>query len=400
MLVLLADRLNLIQPSPSIGALSRARDLISSGRDVCNMAGGEPEFATPPHIVEAAHRAMLDGQTRYTAVDGTRALKEAICAKFWRENGLRVEPSEVSVGAGAKQVIFNALTCSVQPGDEVIVPAPYWVSYPDVVRLNGAKPIFIETDYRAGFKVTPTQLQEAITPRTKWLILNSPNNPTGATYGYDELRAIGAVIEANPQIHVLTDDIYEHLRYDEAPFTTFAKANPDLADRTLTINGVSKTYAMTGWRIGYCAGPKSLIKAMETMQSQNSGNPASVSQAAALAALDGPLDFLPNWIAEYRMRRDLLVSRLDGQYGLRCPTPQGAFYVYVSCEAQMGKRTAHGSTVETDSDFVIHLLEHGVAGVQGAAYGLPPAFRLSFTPKTETVQKAIDRILQACAVLR
>lgn len=398
--MLLADRLTLIRPSPSIAALSRARDLIASGRDVCNMAGGEPEFATPPHIVEAAHRAMLNGQTRYTAVDGTGALKEAICAKFSRENGLRVDPSQVSVGAGAKQVIFNALSCSVQPGDEVVVPAPYWVSYPDIVRLNGARPVFIETHHQASFKVTPAQLHAAITPRTKWLILNSPNNPTGITYAYDELQAIGRVIEANPQIHVLTDDIYEHLRYDETPFTTFAKANPDLADRTLTVNGVSKTYAMTGWRIGYCAGPKPLIKAMETMQSQNSGNPASVSQAAALAALNGPLDFLPDWIAEYRTRRDLLVSRLDGRHGLRCPTPQGAFYVYVSCEAQIGKRTPHGSTIQTDSDLVMHLLDHGVAGVQGTAYGSSPAFRLSFTPKTETVEKAIDRILQACAVLR
>ena len=301
-LQLLADRLGLIQPSPSIAALNRARELIAGGRDICNMAGGEPEFATPAHIVEAAHRAMLDGHTRYTAVDGTRALKEAICEKFRRENTLHVEPAEVSVGAGAKQVIFNALSCTVQAGDEVIIPAPYYVSYPDIVRLNGATPVFVTTAREDGFKLTPERLEAAITPRTKWLILNSPNNPTGATYTFDELRALGAVIEATPGLHVLTDDIYEHLRYVEAPFTSFAEANPDLAGRTLTVNGVSKTYAMTGWRIGYAAGPRPLIKAMETMQSQNSGNPSSVSQAAALAALRGPLDFLPAWLCAYRAR--------------------------------------------------------------------------------------------------
>jgi len=343
---------------------------------------------------------MLEGQTRYTAVDGTKALKEAICEKFWRENALRVEPSEVSVAAGAKQVIYNALSCSVQAGDEVIIPAPYWVSYPDIVRLNGATPVVVPTARADGFKLTPDLLRAAITPRSKWLVLNSPNNPTGATYTSDELHALGAVVAPFPGLYVLTDDIYEHLRYDDAPFTSFAEANPDLAERTLTVNGVSKTYAMTGWRIGYCSGPRPLIKAMETMQSQNSGNPASVSQAAALAALRGPLDFLPGWLAAYRTRRDLLVSRLDGQYGLSCPAPQGAFYVYVSCEAQIGKSTPDGTVIQTDGDFVMHLLDQGVAGVQGAAYGSSPAFRLSFTPETETVEKAAGRVLQACAVLR
>jgi len=398
--VLLADRLGLIQPSPSIAALSRARDLIAAGHDVCSMAGGEPEFATPPHIVEAAHRAMLDGQTRYTAVDGTRILKEAICQKFARENDLEVDPSQVSVGAGAKQVIYNALSCSVQPGDEVVIPAPYWVSYPDIVRLNGATPVVVETSWQTGFKLNPEQLRAALTPRTKWLILNSPNNPSGAIYSAAELRELGRIVETFPQLHVLTDDIYEHLRYEGGSFTTFAQANPELAGRTLTVNGVSKTYAMTGWRIGYCTGPKPLIRSMETMQSQNSGNPVSISQDAAVAALNGPLDFLPGWVEEYRKRRDLLVTGLDGQHGLRCPTPQGAFYVYVSCEAQLGKKTPKGDVIRSDGDFVLHLLEHGVVGVQGSAYGLSPAFRLSFTADTDVIKKAIPRILGACDVLK
>jgi len=396
----IADRLGLIQPSPSISAMNRAKSLIAAGQDVCNMAAGEPDFPTPAFIVEAAHQALLAGETRYTAVDGTQALKRAICDKFARENGLAVTPDQVSVGAGAKQVLYNALTCSVNPGDEVIVPAPYWVSYPDIVRLNGGKPVFIATDAASGFKITPAQLRAAVGPRSKWLVLNSPNNPTGAVYSAAELRALGEELARHPQVRVLTDDIYEHLRYDDTPYFTFAQVNPELAARTLTVNGVSKTYAMTGWRIGYATGPRDLVKAMEKLQSQTSGNPAAVSQAAALAALQAPMDFFAAWREEYRRRRDYIVGRLDGQYGLSCPTPAGAFYVYPSCAAHIGKRTPQGRQIDNDSDFVMYLLdEFKVATVQGAAYGVSPAFRISFATSMQTIETACERILQACRVL-
>jgi aspartate aminotransferase len=396
----IADRLDLIQPSPSISAMNRAKALIAEGQDVCNMAAGEPDFPTPPFIIEAAYKALLAGETRYTAVDGTLALKRAICEKFSRENGLRVTPDQVSVGAGAKQVLYNAFTCSVDPGDEVIVPAPYWVSYPDIVKLNGGKPVFISTDAASGFKISPAQLRAVISPRTKWLVLNSPNNPSGAIYTEDELRGLGEELVRHPHVRVLTDDIYEHVRFDDIPYATFALVNPKLADRTLTVNGVSKTFAMTGWRIGYAAGPRDLIKAMEKLQSQTSGNPAAVSQAAALAALQAPLDFFDAWRVEYQRRRDYIVRKLDGQYGLTCPTPAGAFYVYPSCAAFIGKRTPAGKLIENDSDFVMHLLdEFKVATVQGAAYGVSPAFRISFATSMEVIEKACERILEACRVL-
>ncbi|OWT77406.1 MULTISPECIES: pyridoxal phosphate-dependent aminotransferase [unclassified Achromobacter] len=396
----IADRLDLIQPSPSISAMNRAKALIAEGQDVCNMAAGEPDFPTPPFIIEAAHKALLAGETRYTAVDGTLALKRAICEKFSRENGLAVTPHQVSVGAGAKQVLYNAFTCSVNPGDEVIVPAPYWVSYPDIVKLNGGKPVFIPTDAARGFKISAAQLRAAIGPRTKWLVLNSPNNPSGAIYTEDELRGLGEELARHPHVRVLTDDIYEHVRYDDVPYATFAQVNPRLADRTLTVNGVSKTFAMTGWRIGYAAGPRDLIKAMEKLQSQTSGNPAAVSQAAAIAALQAPLDFFEAWRAEYQRRRDYIVRKLDGQHGLACPTPAGAFYVYPSCAAFIGKRTPAGKVIENDSDFVMYLLdEFKVATVQGAAYGVSPAFRISFATSMDVIEKACQRILEACRAL-
>jgi len=397
----IADRLNLISPSPSIMAMSRAKELIAAGIDVCNMAAGEPDFATPPHIIEAAYAAMLAGQTRYTAVDGTAALKQAICEKFQQENDLAYTPDQISVGAGAKQVLYNALTCSVNDGDEVIIPAPYWVSYPDIVRLNGGVPVFLETSAESGFKITPLQLRSAITPRTKWLVLNSPNNPSGAIYSSEELAAFGQVLAANPQVYILTDDIYEHLIYDGARYVSFAQANPALADRTLTVNGVSKAFAMTGWRIGYAGGPKPLIKAMEKLQSQTSGNPSSISQAAAAAALKGPKDFFKAWLAEFEARRNLIVSLLDGKAGLQCSPPEGAFYAYVSCATHLGKTTPQGKRIDNDGDFVMYLLdEHRVATVQGAAYGVSPAFRVSFATSIDTVREACRRIVAACEALR
>lgn len=398
---LVAKRLDLIKPSPSVMAMARAKQLIAQGHDICNMAGGEPDFPTPPHIIEAAYRAMLDGETRYTAVDGTPALKQAICSKFKRENRLDFTSDQISVGAGAKQVLYNAITCSVEDGDEVIVPAPYWVSYPDIVQLNGGAPVYIPTTAEQGFKISAEQLQAAITPRTKWVILNSPGNPSGATYSMAELTALGRVVADQPHVHVMTDDIYEHLIYDDAPYATFAEANPDLADRTLTINGVSKSFAMTGWRIGYAGGPRPLIKAMEKLQSQTTGNPASVSQAAALAALQAPMSFFAAWREEFRRRRDFIVARLDGRHGLRCPTPNGAFYVYPSIEELIGKRTLNDRLIATDGDFVMYLLDdYKVATVQGAAYGISPAFRISFATSMEIIEKACGRILEACASLR
>jgi len=390
----------LIQPSPSLMAMGRAKQLAASGEDICNMTAGEPDFPTPAHIIEAAYAALLAGDTKYTAVDGTMELKKAICAKFKRENGLSFGPEQISVGAGAKQVLYNAFTCTIDAGDEVIVPAPYWVSYPDIVRLNGGTPVFISASLDQDFKITAEQLRAAITPRTKWVILNSPNNPSGATYSSDELRRFGEVLSDYPHVHVLTDDIYEHLIYDDAIYATFAQVNPHLIDRTITVNGVSKAFAMTGWRIGYAAGPTPLIKAMEKLQSQTSGNPASVSQAGALAALNGSMSFFDEWRAEYQARRDLIVSRLDGRYGLRCPSPKGAFYVYPSCADQIGKRTAKGQLIGNDGDFVMYLLnDFGVATVPGAAYGVSPAFRISFATSTEIIEDACSRILQACAEL-
>jgi aspartate aminotransferase len=397
---LLAKRLGLIKPSPSIMAMGRAREMIAAGQDICNLAGGEPDFDTPAPIVEAAHAALLAGATRYTAVDGTQALKAAICEKFRRENGLEVRPDQVSVGAGAKQVIFNAFACSVEEGDEVIIPAPYWVSYPDIVQFHGGTPVFIQGAAERDFKISPEQLREALTPRSKWLVLNSPSNPAGATYSLAELRQLGQVVAACPHLYVLTDDIYEHIRYDDEPYATFAQANPDLPERTLTVNGVSKTFAMTGWRLGYGAGPRPLIRAMATLQSQNSGNPAAVSQAAALAALRGPMDFFDAWRAEYRRRRDLVVARLNGHGGLTCPTPRGAFYAYPSCAAHLGKVTPAGKHIRDDGDFVMYLLdEFQVATVQGSAYGLSPAFRISFASSVTILEKACSRILAACQAL-
>jgi aspartate aminotransferase len=398
---LLARRVDLIKPSPSVMAMSRAKELIAAGQDVCNMAAGEPDFATPRPIIDAAYQALLAGETKYTPVDGTRALKQAICEKFQRENGLAYTHDQISVGAGAKQVIFNAFACSVEEGDEVIIPAPYWVSYPDIVQLNGGKPVFVVAPASQGFKMTAEQLQSVITPRSKWLVLNSPNNPSGATFSRAKLLQIGEVVARHPQLHVLTDEIYEHLIYDNSPYASFAEVNPGLAERTLTINGVSKSFSMTGWRLGYGAGPRPLIKAMEKLQSQTSGNPASVSQAAALAALKGSMEFFGEWRNEFRRRRDYIVDQLDGREGLNCPKPAGAFYVYPSCASHIGKTTPRGKRIETDTDFVLYLLdEYKVATVQGAAYGVSPSFRISFATSMNVIEEACRRVLAACAALR
>jgi aspartate aminotransferase len=396
----IASRMQRIKPSPSSMATARVKTLRAEGRDIIGLTAGEPDFDTPPHIVEAAYRAMKAGQTRYTVVDGTPELKRAIVDKFKRENGLTFAPDQVSVGNGGKQVIYNALTATVQRGDEVVIPSPYWVSYPDMVLLNGGTPVPVACLPEHGYKLRPADLATAITPRTKWLVINSPCNPSGAAYSRSELQALGAVLLRYPQVWILTDDVYEHLYYDDFVFATMAQAVPELAPRTLTVNGVSKAFAMTGWRIGYAAGPRELIQAMAKLQSQSTSNPSSVSQAAALAALEGPMDFLNGWRRAYAERRDLVVARLNRIQGLHCPTPQGAFYVYPSCAGLIGKCTPDGRTINDDSALVMHFLDaQNVGTVQGAAFGLSPAFRISFATSTAELSEGCDRIARACAEL-
>jgi aspartate aminotransferase len=396
----LAQRLSRIKPSPTIAVTTKAAELKAAGRDVIGLGAGEPDFDTPMHIQEAAIAAMKRGETRYTAVDGTPALKQAICAKFKRENGLDYKPNQITVGTGGKQVLYNALMATLDAGDEVIIPAPYWVSYPDIVALCDATPVAVNCPQNNGFKLRPEDLDAAITPKTKWLILNSPSNPTGAAYTADELRAIAAVLLKHPQVWVLTDDMYEHLVFDGFKFATIAQVEPRLYERTLTMNGVSKAYCMTGWRIGYGGGPAPLIKAIATLQSQSTSNPSSISQAAAVAALSGPMDFVPRHNAIFQQRRDLVVDMLNKAKGLFCPKPDGAFYVYPSCAGAIGRTTPQGKRVENDGDFVEYLLEaEGVAVVQGAAFGLSPHFRISYATSTEVLRDACTRIQRACAAL-
>lgn len=396
----LADSLSRVKPSPTIAVTSKARDLKAAGRDVIGLGAGEPDFDTPDFVKDAAIAAIRAGETKYTAVDGTPALKQAIVEKFARENGLRYTADHVSVGTGGKQVLYNALAATLNPGDEVVVPAPYWVSYPDMVLLCGGEPVAVECPSQAGFKLQPDDLEQAITPKTKWLILNSPSNPTGSAYTADELEALAAVLRRHPQVHVMTDDMYEHLVYGGFAFTTFAQVAPDLYDRTLTVNGVSKAYAMTGWRIGYAGGPKELIKAMAKIQSQSTSNPSSVSQAAAAAALTGPQGFMAERVAVFQDRRDMVVEMLNGAQGIRCSVPDGAFYVYPSCAGMIGRRTPAGAVLETDEDVATYLLEaEGVAVVHGAAFGLSPFFRISYATSTELLRDACTRIQRACAAL-
>ncbi len=393
----LAASLSRIKPSPTMAVTNLARELRAAGRDIIGLGAGEPDFDTPDHIKEAAIAAIRRGETKYTNVDGTPELKAAIVRKFRRENELDYEPAEITVGTGGKQVLYNAFMATLDPGDEVVVPAPYWVSYPDMVRLAGGEPVFVACSAETGFRLRPEDLERAITPRTKWLVLNSPSNPTGAAYRREELEALAEVLRRHPQVRVMTDDMYEHLVYDGFVFTTIAQVAPDLKDRTLTVNGVSKAYAMTGWRIGYAGGPRELIKAMATIQSQSTSNPCSISQAAALAALDGDQGFLAERNRVFRERRDLVVRLLNEAPGLSCPKPEGAFYVYPSCAGVIGRRPPGGQPIASSEQFARYLLEDaGVAVVHGAAFGLDPHFRISYATSTELLEEACRRILRAC----
>ena len=392
----IAERITRIKPSPSSMAGQRARELRASGRDIVGLTSGEPDFDTPDNIIEAVVKAMAGSQTKYTDVGGTPALKEAIQAKFRRENELEFDTSELIVGTGGKQVIFNALMCTVDVGTEVIVPAPYWVSYPDIVLLAGGMPVVVQCPADKGFKLQPADLERAITPRTRWLILNAPNNPSGAIYDRDELMALAEVLERHPHVWVLTDDMYEHLLYDDRRFYTMAQVAPQLKARTVTINGVSKAYAMTGWRIGYGAAPATLIKAMTKLQSQSTSNPSSISQAAAVEALNGTQHFIAERRAIFQQRRDKLVAALNAIPGIRCHQPEGAFYVFPSCEQLLGKVTPGGKALRTDEDFVMYLLDEvNLAVLQGAAYGTSPYFRISFAASMELLDVGVARIAKA-----
>jgi aspartate aminotransferase len=397
---IIAHRLAAIKPSPTIAVTNLARELKAAGRDVIGLGAGEPDFDTPDTIKEAAIAAIRAGQTKYTAVDGTPELKAAVAAKFRRENGLDYRLDEISVGTGGKQIIYNALMATLDPGDEVVVPAPYWVSYPDMVLLAGGIPVFVTCPDQTGFKLRPEDLDAAITPRTKWLILNSPSNPTGAAYSAAELRELTDVLLRHPQVWLLTDDIYEHLVYDDFRFVTPLAVEPALRSRCLTMNGVAKAYAMTGWRIGYGGGPTELIKAMAKVQSQSTSNPCSISQAAAVAALTGPQDFIAERAAVFRQRRDLVVDLLNQARGLRCHRPEGAFYVYPSCAGVIGRRTPDGGELADSEAFARYLLESaGVAVVHGAAFGMEPYFRISYATSTELLDEACRRIIRACDAL-
>ncbi len=396
----IADRLARIKPSPTIAVSTKARELKAAGRDVIGLGAGEPDFDTPDNIKEAAIAAIRAGDTKYTAVDGTPALKAAICAKFKRENDLEYTPDQVTVGTGGKQVLYNALMATLNAGDEVVIPAPFWVSYPDMVLLAEGEPVAVPCSQNNGFKLRPEDLEAAITPKTKWLILNSPSNPTGAAYTRAEMKELTDVLLRHPHVMVMTDDMYEHLVYDDFEFVTPAQVEPQIKDRTLTINGVSKAYAMTGWRIGYAAGPTALVKAMSKIQSQSTSNPSSVSQAAATEALNGPQDFIKERGDAFRERRDMVVELLNLCPGLHCPKPEGAFYVYPSCAGTIGKTTPDGKTIVSDGDFVTYLLEaEGVAVVQGEAFGLSPYFRVSYATSTEALREACARIKKACEAL-
>ncbi len=389
-----------VKPSPTMAITSKARQMKADGLDVIGLGAGEPDFDTPDNIKQAAIEAIQRGETKYTAVDGIPELKKAISEKFARENGLAYAMNEITVGAGGKHVLYNALLATLDPGDEVVIPSPYWVSYPDIVLLSGAVPVIVETTLKDGFKLTPEALEKAITPKTKWFIFNSPSNPTGAAYTRDEIKALTDVLLRHERVWVLSDDIYEHLVYDGFEFTTPAAVEPKLKERTLTLNGVSKAYSMTGWRIGYAGGPAPLIKAIGTLQSQSTSNPSSISQWAAVEALNGTQDFLKDWVKSFKERRDVVVSMLNQAKGLSCPTPEGAFYVYPSCEGCIGKKTPKGKAIDSDGDFAAALLEdEGVAVVPGAAFGLSPFFRVSYATGMDALEDACRRIQRFCTSL-
>jgi len=397
----LADSLSRIKPSPTIAVSQKARELKAAGRDVISLGAGEPDFDTPDNIKEAAIEAIRRGETKYTAVDGIPELKAAIVEKFRRDNGLEYETAQITVGNGGKQVLYNAFMATLNPGDEVIIPAPYWVSYPDMVLLAGGTPVIVETTLENNFKLTPEDLEKAITEKTKWFLFNSPSNPSGAAYTRDELKALTDVLMKHPHVWVMSDDIYEHLVYDDFEFVTPAQVEPGLFERTLTVNGVAKAYAMTGWRIGYAGGPTELIRAMGKLQSQSTSNPCSISQWAAVEALNGPQDFIAESNRVYKARRDMVVKLLNEAEGITCPTPEGAFYVYPSIAGCIGRKTPDGKTIETDEDFVTALLEaEGVAAVHGAAFGTSPNFRVSYATSTEALEEACKRIQRFCAALK
>jgi aspartate aminotransferase len=396
----LSDTLARVKPSPTIAVTTKANELKAAGKDVIGLGAGEPDFDTPQNIKDAAKAAIDAGKTKYTAVDGMPELKKAICAKFARENGLTYAPNQITVGTGGKQTLYNALMASCNPGDEVIIPAPYWVSYPDMVLLAGGTPVAVECGIENNFKLTAAQLEAAITPKTKWFIFNSPSNPTGAGYSRTELKALTDVLMRHPHVWVMSDDMYEHLVFDDFEFCTPAQVEPGLYDRTLTCNGVSKAYAMTGWRIGYAAGPVALIKAMGTIQSQSTSNPCSISQHAALEGLTGPQDFLDQNKALFQRRRDLVVGMLNAAEGITCPNPEGAFYVYPDISGCIGKTSAAGTKITNDEVFATALLEEtGVAVVFGAAFGLSPNFRVSYATSDDLLKEACTRIQTFCAAL-
>ena len=397
---ILASRLNRIQPSPTIAMSIKARELKAEGKDIIELAAGEPDFPTPSHIIKAAEDAMSRGETKYTDPDGTPALKQAVCDKFKRDNNLEYITSQVTIGTGGKQVLYNALMATLNEGDEVIIPAPYWVSYPDMVLLAEGIPKIVECPLDKNFILQPEDLERAITPKTKWIILNSPSNPTGSGYTWDDMKKITDVLIRHPNIWVMTDDMYEHLVYDDFKFCTPAEVEPELYSRTLTVNGMSKAFCMTGWRIGYAAGPENLITAIRKIQSQSTSNPSSISQAASVAALNGPMDFLAKNNEVFKQRRDLVCSMLNQASGITCPTPDGAFYVYPSCAGLIGKKTPDGKVLKSDEDVVSYFLEtEGIAAVHGAAFGLSPHFRISYATSTEALEDACQRIQRACTAL-
>jgi len=390
-----------IQPSATLAMTGRVIELKRQGVDVIGLSAGEPDFDTPDFVKDAAIAAIRAGQTKYTDVDGTAEVKEAVAEKFRRDNGLTYARSQISVNSGGKHTLFNALLATVDPGDEVIIPAPYWVSYPDIVNFAGGTPVFVEGPVSQGYKITPQQLDAAITPRTKWVMLNSPSNPSGAAYSADELKALGEVLLKHPHVLVMTDDMYEHVWYASSPFATIAQVCPDLYDRTLTVNGCSKAFSMTGWRIGFAGGPEWIIKAMAKLQSQSTSNPCSISQAAAAAALTGDQSFLEERNAAFRKRRDMVVAMLNDAPGLDCPVPEGAFYVYPDASGVIGKTTPKGQKIETDQDLINYFLDDvQVAAVHGGAFGLSPAFRISYATSEEVLKKACTRIQEACAALK
>jgi len=397
----LSKSLDRIKPSPTLAVTAKAAELKATGKDVIGLGAGEPDFDTPDNIKAAAIEAIQQGDTKYTKVDGTPACKAAVIEKFKRENGLSFEANQISVNSGGKHTIYNAMMATLNPGDEVVIPTPYWVSYPDITLLAGGTPVFVNTSIATNFKMSPEALEAAITPKTKWLIFNSPSNPSGAAYTATEIKELGEVLKRHEHVWVFADDIYEHIVYEGFEFKTIAQIVPEIAHRTLTMNGVAKAYAMTGWRIGYAGGDAALIKAMAKVQSQSTSNPCSISQAATVAALTGPQDFLAERAAVFQSRRNLVVEMLNAAEGLDCPTPEGAFYVYPSIAGCIGKTTPNGKTISNDEDFVTYILEdYGVAAVHGEAFGLSPHFRVSYATSTQALTQACTRIQDACSNLR